>query len=298
MGIREERRDARMTTTARRMGAGARWVAVAAVVGGCLVLQVPEAHAAPPWVDRHLTLPGGDWAFDFGAGVANGTPPGPPGPVTGFGVNAEMAVGLVSRVELGVRTGLRLGDADQRHEHGDEYGRLFDRQYFDGGDDVVANPEVRVRGALVRDEVFELGLEGRLIVPVAHNDAGALFGVPMMLHLGRRVRLDFGVYVPIIFGNGNPPPPQAPIATNVDVNLPIDVWIQVSPRLWLGPMTGFVFRRVGRDTARLDASLGFGLGYQITHYLDFKTMVLLPYISDPGSGPEFGVGAGVQIRIE
>jgi hypothetical protein len=276
----------------------ARSASVALAVGCCLVARAPDARAAPPWVDRNLTLPGGDWAFDFGFGVANGTPPGVPGPVTGPGVNAEVAVGLVSRVELGVRTGLRLGDPDSRHEHGDEFGRLFDRQYFDGGNDVLANPEVRVRGALVRGEVFELGLEGRLIIPVARNDAGALFGVPMMLHLGRRVRLDFGAYVPIVFGNGNPPPPRTPIATNVDVTLPIDVWIQASPRLWLGPMTGLVFRHVGRDGARLDASLGFGLGYQITHYLDFKTMVLLPYITDAGGGPEFGGGAGVQIRIE
>jgi hypothetical protein len=118
----------------------------------------------------------------------------------------------------------------------------------------------------------------------------------MMLHLGRRVRLDFGAYVPIVFGNNNTPP--NPIPTNVDVNLPIDVWIQASPRLWLGPMTGVAFRHVGRDPARADLSLGFGLGYQITHYLDFKTMVLLPYITDSGSGPEFGVGAGVEIRIE
>jgi hypothetical protein len=273
-------------------------LAAAGVVASSLALSAGQARAAPPWVDRNLTLPGGDWAFDFGAGVASGTPPRVPGPVAGVGVNVEMAVGLVSRVELGVRTGLRLGDTDSRHEHGDEYGRLFDRQYFDGGDDIVANPEVRVRGALVRTEVFELGLEGRLIVPVAGNDAGALFGVPMMFHLGRRVRLDTGAYVPIVFGNGNPPPPQAPIATNVDVTLPIDVWIQASPRLWLGPMTGVVFRHVGRGSARSDLSLGFGLGYQITHYLDFKTMVLLPYITDAGSGPEFGVGAGVEIRIE
>jgi hypothetical protein len=292
-----------MTATSKRSerGGGPRvrwpaWVAVATIAGS-MVVPTSEALAAPPWVDRNLTLPGGDWAFDFGFGVANLNPSGGPA-VTGSGVNAEVAVGLTSRVELGVRTGLRFGGDDAtRGVHGDQFGRLFDRQYFDGGTEVVANPEVRVLGALVREEVFELGLEGRLIVPVEGNDAGALFGVPMMLHLGRRVRLDFGAYVPITFGNGNPQtPPRIP--TNVDVNLPIDVWIQASPRLWLGPMSGVTFRYVGRDPARADLSLGFGLGYQITHYLDFKTMVLFPYITDPGSGPEFGVGAGVEIRIE
>jgi hypothetical protein len=214
------------------------------------------------------------------------------------GINAEMAVGLTDRVELGVRTGLRFGDAGDRGVEADRYGRLFDRQYFDGDGGVVANPEVRVRGALVRDEVFELALEGRIIVPVEDNDAGALFGVPLMFHLGHRVRLDTGAYVPVVFGNNRPPGAPDRIQTTVGVTLPIDVWIQASPRLWLGPMTGVAFRDVGLDSQRADLSLGFGLGYQITHYLDFKTGLLLPYITDPGRGPEFGVGAGVQIRIE
>jgi hypothetical protein len=259
----------------------------------CIVAFGRDARAAPPWVERNLTLPGGDWAFDFGLGVAHA--PGPD--VTGVGVNAEMAVGLIDRLELGVRTGLRPGNPDERSVEADTYGRLFDRQYFDGDDGVVANPEVRIRGALVREEVFELALEGRLIVPVEGNDAGAMFGVPLMFHLGRRVRLDMGAYVPIVFGNGNPP--QGPVRpTTVGVNLPLDVWIQVTPRLWLGPMTGITFSDIGRPPARADLSLGFGLGYQITSFLDFKTMLLFPAITNPHPGPEFGVGAGVQIRIE
>ncbi|MBV9946544.1 MAG: hypothetical protein JOZ69_06830, partial [Myxococcales bacterium] len=28
-----------------------------------------SARAAPPWVERHLTLPAGDWAFNLGLGV-------------------------------------------------------------------------------------------------------------------------------------------------------------------------------------------------------------------------------------
>jgi hypothetical protein len=197
-----------------------------------------------------------------------------------------------------VRTGLRLGDPPNRDIEADRYGRLFDRQYFDGDGGVVANPEVRIRGALVRDEVFELALEGRIIVPVEDNDAGALFGVPMMFHIGHRVRLDTGAYVPVVFGNNRPPGAPGYVQTTVGVTLPIDVWIQASPRLWLGPMTGVAFRDVGLDSQRADLSLGFGLGYQITHYLDFKTQLLLPYVTDPNPGPEFGVGAGVQIRIE
>jgi hypothetical protein len=42
--------------------------------------------------------------------------------------------------------------------------------------------------------------------------------------------------------------------------------------------------------------MGFGLGYSITHYLDFKTMFLFPAINEDSRF--YGVGAGVQIRIE
>ena len=38
-------------------------------------------------------------------------------------------------------------------------------------------------------------------------------------------------------------------------------------------------------------SLGFGLGYQITHYLDFKTMFLFPELNQDSR--IFGLGAGV-----
>jgi hypothetical protein len=195
-------------------------------------------------------------------------------------------VGLASRVELGVRTGLRFGDAADRATQGDSYGRLFDRQTFATGADVLANPEVRVLGALVREEVVELGLEGRVVLPFEPGTAaGVLFGVPLAFHLGSRVRLDVGAYVPIVFFR--------PAIT--DIALPIDVWIQATRRLWLGPMGGLRIARLG-DASEGRFSLGFGLGYQITHAVDFKTMLLFPEVNIESRN--FGAGAGVQIRIE
>src|SRR5580700_10023158 len=131
-----------------------------------LQLLARASQAAPPWVDRPLTLPSGDWAFDFGLGVGH-----VPAPVddTAAGVNAEMAVGLTSRVELGLRTGLRFGDDADRAIEPDNYGRLFDRQYFDGGNAPIANPEVRVRWAFPSGSVGEMGLEGRFIAPLENN---------------------------------------------------------------------------------------------------------------------------------
>jgi hypothetical protein len=250
-----------------------------------LCVHARAAQAAPPWVDRPLTLPAGDWAFDFGLGVGH-----VPAPVddSGVGVNAEMAVGLTSRVELGLRTGFRFGDGMERGIGGDSYARLFDRETFDEGADVMANPELRVRGALVRDDVFELALEGRLVVPFADGtDAGALFGVPMALHLGDRVRLDLGVYLPVVF---------FPHDTTLAIDVPVDLWIQANRRLWLGPMTGVAFERVGDNNGSQNVSLGFGLGYAITHYLDFKAMFLFPTLNNDSR--VFGGSAGIEVRIE
>ncbi len=261
-----------------------------ALPAGLLVLATARsAQAAAPWVDRHLTLPSGDWGFNFGLGVGH-VPDD-----TGVGVNAEMAVGLLSRLELGVRTGLRFGDGPSRAINADYYGRLFDRQTLPGGpgtaegNEVLANPEVRVRGALVREEIVELGLEGRVVLPFADDSvAGLLFGVPMAFHLGDRVRLDLAADVPIVFYQND---------TTVGLHVPVDLWIQATRRFWIGPMTGLAFDSLGdRRGGTTSVSLGLGLGYSITHALDFKAMFLFPDINDDSR--DFGAGAGIEVRIE
>jgi opacity protein-like surface antigen len=249
-------------------------------------LASAAASAAPPWVDRHLTVPSADWAFDFGLGVGH-VGHDPTTDRSAVGINAEAAVGVTDRVEIGVRTGIRLGDGDARSIRADEYGRLFDRQTFGTGTDLWANPEARVRGAPIRGRVVELALEGRIGLPVeGGTNAGLLLGVPLSFHFGHRVRLDTGAYLPIVFLH----------PAYFALRLPLDVWIEVARRVWLGPMTGVVVERPFDIGSRGQVSLGFGLGYQITHYLDFKAMVLLPTLNSDGH--VFGVGAGVEIRIE
>jgi hypothetical protein len=256
-------------------------VAAAATLAVALVPQ--SVSAAPPWVDRHLTMPGGDWAFDFGLGIAH-----VPAPDSAVGINLEMAVAPADIVELGVRTGLRFGDQFERDMAPDQYGRLFDRQYFNGGGDVLANPEFRVRVAPLRGPVVDLAIEGRIIIPLYTPDAGLEPGLPLAFHLGDRVRLDTGVWIPIFVG---PNPQSFP-----GFSAPLDIWIQITHRLWLGPMTGLSFARIGDRPSDAAFSLGFGLGYQITHAVDFKTMFLFPALNEDARF--FGLGAGVQIRIE
>jgi hypothetical protein len=248
-------------------------------------LTSSRAMAAPPWIERHLTLPAGTWAFDMGLGLAHA--PGPPDAgAVGVGINLEAAVGLTDRIELGLRTGLRFGDAGDRALKPDNYGRLFDREYVAGRDDIVANPEVRVRGALLNGPLVDLALEGRLFVPIEGNQAAVEFGVPLALHLGDSVRLDTGVYVPMVLDYT---PPFGFI-------VPLDLWVQLSPRFWLGPMTGFNVVRYADNSAPTWVSMGFGVGYQIRRNIDFKSMFLFPALNQDSR--VFGLGAGVQIRLE
>jgi hypothetical protein len=257
-------------------------VAAIAIAGACL-LPASDARAAAPYVDRPLTRPAGDWAFDFGLGVLRAY--APPVNPSGAGINVEGAVGLTRDIELGVRTGLRLGD-DARAIHSDDYGRLWDRQTYDTGAAVLANPEVRITGTIARGPAAEVGLEGRVVLPFdAGTDAAVVAGLPLLFRAGNIVRIDTGVYFPAIF--------TQPVDTYVSV--PFDLWFQTSGRLWLGPMTGFTFHNLNNRTT---VPLGFGLGYQITRAVDFKTQILFPAINGAHGGETFGLGAGVQVRIE
>lgn len=244
---------------------------------------VRPSYAAGPWVDRSITLPRHDWAFDVGLGIGHLDVPSSP---TGVGLNLEGAVGVTRRLEIGVRTGIRFGN-DGRVTRADEYGRLFDRQTFGTNNSNVANPEFRIRGAVLEGEVVELGLEGRAALPFEDNSRfGMQFGLPLAFHLGNSVRLDTGAYVPVVLYD----------PTLYAISVPLDVWIQATTRLWLGPMTGVRLQQGAFE--RTDWSLGFGLGYSITRALDLKAMMLMPGINHTEGARNFGAGVGIQVRIE
>lgn len=253
-----------------------------------LVSIASSVEAAPQFVDRTITLPRHDWSFDVGLGIAHHDAPPPFTPPTGVGLNFEFAVSVVRHLELGFRGGVRFGN-DGKATRADEAGRLFDRQTFGTLYDTFANPEFRIRGALVHERVVELALEGRAYLPVESGSRfGMMFGMPLMFHIDHSVRLDTGVYVPILFYD----------PTVTSVSLPLDVWIQATRALWLGPMTGVRFNSFGRDYHSTDVSLGFGLGYQFSHAFDLKTMFLFPGINHTEGARNFGAGIGIQVRIE
>ena len=261
-------------------------------VVAALVLSASRAEAAPPWLDRGIVLPRHDVAFNFGLGIAH---PNNDRNTLGPGINLEGAGAITRGLELGFRTGLRF-DGAGRAANADAYGRPFDTETYGEGSDTVSNPEARLRGALVQGDVFELALEGRVYTPFS-DGFGLMFGVPMAFHLGRSVRLDMGVYVPVLFYD----------RPHAIVSFPLQVWFQVTDRLWLGPLVGVRFHSNDdapfeplpgwRGGGWVEVPLGFGLGYQIARAVDFKTWFLFQDVAN-GPAQRWGFGAGLELRIE
>lgn len=251
-----------------------------------IALAAPrDARAAEPFVERPNTLPRLTFAANAGLGVAHYGA----GPLdqTGAGLNLEGALGITDRLEVGLRTGLRLGDGG-RATGADAFGRTLNTETYGTRGDVLANPELRVRGNLVRIGLFELALEGRMFLPVETGSRfGGLFGVPLAVHVGNLARIDTGVFVPVIFTD--------PAGTVVSV--PVYVWFQPTERLFLGPMAAARFVNAGTTTSREDLLLGFGLGYSAARFLDLKTMLLFPRINGTEGARNIGIGFGVELRI-
>jgi hypothetical protein len=263
-----------------------RWKGAAAavfVVSLVALVRAPVAHADAPWVYRSIVLPRGEVAVDLGFGLGHQPDFPNSDSITGFGLNLALSAGVTHELEFGVRTGFRL-DYAGRVTQADRYGRPFDTETFGTDFDTVANPEVHLRWAVARGSTAELGLEWRVYLPIEDGSSfGMMFGLPIMLRAGS-LRIDTGLYVPIIFTD----------PTQTVVSVPIHLWIQATRTLWLGPLFGLqVYSNGGGDRY----PLGFGLGTSLTHLVDLRTWILFPDISRNEAARTFGAGLALQLRF-
>jgi hypothetical protein len=266
----------RRSTTTRAIGA--------AVLAAAL--SAAPAEAASEWIYRPLTLPRGDIALDLGLGYGH-EPAGPPdtsGSISGFGMNLEIAGGVTHDLELGLRTGVRFDDGGQATQ-ADRYGRPFDTETYGILFDRLANPELRLVWTVARGANVMLGLGLRFYLPI---EAGSRFGlmpeVPLTFRAGS-VRIDTGLYVPIIFYD----------RTQSVVSIPFHLWIQASPSFWLGPLTGIRLDNPGSHTA---VPFGFGFGWMVSRPIDLRTWFLFPDLNHDAAARTFGAGLALQIRFE
>jgi hypothetical protein len=269
--------------SSRTRGAPRALLLLSVTLGLALSLAPRPAGAAAEFVYRNITLPRGDLALDLGLGLGH-SPRAPNGSYNGFGMNLEIAGGLTHELELGLRTGFRFDD-DGQATKADGYGRTYETETFGTGGDRVANPELRLRWAVARGSVAQIALEGRAYLPFETGTRfGVMFAVPFVLRLGR-VRVDTGVYVPLLFYN----------PTQSAISVPFHVWIQATSSFWLGPLFGL---RVNNPGSREDVPFGFGMGWAMGHAIDLRTWFLFPRLNGDQAARTFGAGLALQIRFE
>jgi hypothetical protein len=141
-------------------------------------LAASSRASAEPFVHRDLTLPRGVWALDLGLGVGHISRDPPFDDLTGIGFNLEAKGGLTSALQLGIRTGIRVG-TDGKLTRADQYGRTFETETYGTGVDSVANPEISLRYAVVDSPTADLALQGAVYLPVEEGTkAGIEVAVP------------------------------------------------------------------------------------------------------------------------
>jgi hypothetical protein len=265
------------------MHRSARVVAVAFVAMlAATFISTSRAAAASPWIYRGLTLPRHDIALDFGLGYGHANVD--PNDVDGFGLNLELRAGVTRDFELGFRMGFRLDNGGQATQ-ADRYGRPFDTETYGTLFDRASNPELRFRWSVARGYAAELGLELRAYLPIEANSRfGLMFGLPIALRAGP-VRLDTGLFVPVLFYD----------PTQTAVSVPLHVWIQVAYNFWLGPLLGL---RVESPRSHTAYPLGFGLGWQSGRAVDIRTWFLFPDMNQNAAARSYGLGLALEVRFE
>jgi hypothetical protein len=277
------------------------WLAALAL-GSLGTTLARRARADEPFVDRVLTLPPLHLALDAGIGfgqgfsqtiVTGGQPTtGDTGMTLGWGSNLEAAVGLPFLGEVGVRVGVRFGDAGINAGWGlgaDHFARLFDPVVDEPGTSTVTNPEIRLRGTLVNLKVFELGLETRAVIPTADgSDFELVPGVPVRIHIPGFARIDTGVWLPVIINND----------PSFTIDIPAQLFFQVN-QAFFGPMTGVRFNHPAGSNgdSTTDIPAGIAGGYTLGGVLDLKVQVRTERINDVSWTKYIGGGLGVGLRL-
>jgi hypothetical protein len=188
-------------------------------------------------------------------------------------------------LELGVRTGIRADDIG-RATAADDYGRAFDTETYGTNGDTVANPELHLKWLAARGPAAELGLELAAYLPIEDGSRfGMMFALPVALHASS-IRVDTGLYVPILFYH----------PTLTIVSIPIDLWIQATRTLWLGPVFGIRFFRQG-GVHDEQFPFGFGIGNEIAPNADLRAWFLFRDISGNEAARTFGAGLAFELRF-
>jgi hypothetical protein len=271
-----------------------------------IVLCVPAALAAPdaradgkPFVDVPLTLPplhfGGEAGIGFGTYQTTNVTVGTTGASTsststhvGWGSNFDAAIGLPFLGEIGARVGYRFG-ADGVAAYANHYARLFDPIMNEPGQNNFDNVEMHLRGSIVSVEVFELGLETRIVIPTDSKSVVAFTpGVPIRIHIPDFMRIDTGLWLSIPSESNN---------FYYILDIPAQAYFQLGDA-FVGPQTGIRFTNpAGGAGGYAEVPLGVGGGYTFGGVLDIMAQLRTEHINSSPSQLGFGGGLGLGIRV-
>lgn len=231
-------------------------------------IKPSPSQAAP----SPLVQPNGRLELGVGLGLAHAENPD----ITGVGFNLELKYGLGGGVELGARTGVRTDDG--RATAADAYGRPYDRETFGTGGDTFANPELRLRKAVMG----ALALEGRVYVPF-DGPFGFMLAAPIAIASGG-LRFDTGVFVPIVFAD----------RTQSWISVPAQLWFGAG-RAWdVGIISGA--RLVNHDSD-WQVPIGVGLDRGLSAHADLLLWFVFPDLTRDGAANLFGGGTALRVRI-
>lgn len=273
-----------------------------------------SADGGQPFSDVPLSLKplhfSADAALGFGTYV-NSTG----GTQVGTGSSFSAAVGLPFLGELGATIAERFGNdgilvgtnqqgggpAFAQPTGADHFAQLFDPVVGEPGlapNSTFANPEFHLRSTLVPLDVFELGLETRVVVPTSDNSYWDFTpGVPIRIHLPGMMRIDTGLWLPIFFVPSDQQQALNLPSTVYILDIPAAAYFQIGDA-FVGPQTGLRINNIGSNPNSTDIPLGVGGGYTIGGMLDIKAQLRTERINSGAAfNQSFGGGLGVGIRL-
>lgn len=125
------------------------------------------------------------------------------------------------------------------------------------------NPEIYVRYRFVRGQA-EVGVEGRVELPV-DSRGSATIGLPLLIHAGDVVRLDFGAFLQTDFMDELVL--HFPFALAIQASMPVFFGFETGASVWLEPDRNAVvplgfflgYTIIGRGDPAVDIRVGFRL---------------------------------------
>ena len=265
-----------------------------------LVPAGARADEGQKFVDVPVTLKPLHFAAD--AGIGFGTYELNGGSHVGWGSNFSAAIGLPFLGEFGAdiaerfgQDGINVGSPVLGPTGADHFARLFDPVVTEPGSADFANPEFHLRGSMVDEEPFQLGLETRLTVPTSSNSYWAFTpGIPMRIHLPGMMRIDVGLWLPVFFANNCN---NCDASTIYILDIPVQAFFQIGDA-FVGPESGVRIVNIGSSPTNADVPVGVGGGYTFGGVLDVKAQLRTERVNSAGwTSNAFGGGIGVGLRV-